>query len=87
MAELSAYRWGERKLITLSGAGLDFSIEVPAGDCSVTVHVTSPLVPITSLGKRVDLSPFQVAMGTAIRTVLSALATRMIRMAGHSGRG
>jgi hypothetical protein len=77
MAELSAYRWGERKLITLSGAGLDFSIEVPAGDCSVTVHVTSPLVPITSLGKRVDLSPFQVAMGTAIRTAFIKSRNRL----------
>ena len=53
--------------ITLSGAGMDKEIDVKAGRCSIAVHITSPFIPISSLGKQPYLGCFQDEIAEAIR--------------------
>jgi DNA topoisomerase VI subunit B len=53
--------------ITLSGAGMYKEIDVKPGRCSIAVHITSPFIPISSLGKQPDLCCFQDEIAEAIR--------------------
>ena len=77
--DVSCSRTFDRKNLRLSGAGLRYwsEIELPRGDCSIVLHVTSPLIPISSIGKRPDLSPFQAAIGAAIRQAFMRCRNRL----------
>jgi Histidine kinase-, DNA gyrase B-, and HSP90-like ATPase len=55
------------KKLTLSGIGLDDSIELAGGACRITLNVTSPLIPISSIGKRPNLKVFAPLISEAIR--------------------
>jgi DNA topoisomerase VI subunit B len=66
--DLEAHRSYDKKEIRLVGAGLSsFLIELPRGDCLINLNITSPLIPISSIGKRPDLSVFKDEIGEAIR--------------------
>ena len=77
--DVAGYRTPDRKSLRLSGAGLKSwsEIELARGDCSIVLHVTSPLIPISSIGKRPDLSPFQAAIGAAIRQAFARSRNRL----------
>jgi hypothetical protein len=66
--DVIARRAYKSDVIVLSGAGLGHNeVKVKGGDCSIVLHVTSPLIPILSIGKRPNLSVFQPDISEAIR--------------------
>ena len=59
---------GDRKHpLVLSGPGLRETIDLPTGDCTIILNITSPLIPISSIGKRPNLKVFSALISEAIR--------------------
>ena len=75
--------WGVRGRdgIWLSGAGIQqykgAMMKVPSGDCKLIVAITSPFIPITSLGKAPDLSLLQPHIVAALRRVFMRSRNRL----------
>jgi hypothetical protein len=69
VADVTEHRSIKNKTIQLSGAGFRYwkTSNLPPGSAFIVVHVTAPLIPISSIGKRPDLSSFQTEIGEAIR--------------------
>jgi DNA topoisomerase VI subunit B len=72
VGEIEAFRRRSgSKSISISGVGLDLthddSIDLPKGDCDIHLHITSPLIPTSSIGKRPHLRDFSTQIAAAIR--------------------
>jgi hypothetical protein len=74
-------RRSDAKSVSLSGVGLDLTgseaIELPKGDCEIHLHITSPLIPTVSIGKRPDLSCFSDEIAGAIRQAFTRSRNRL----------
>jgi hypothetical protein len=55
----------------------DDAIELPKGDCDIHIHITSPLIPTSSIGKRPDLSCFSDEIAQAIRQAFTRSRNRL----------
>jgi DNA topoisomerase VI subunit B len=75
--EVAAHRAHDRKSIKLDGAGLSSSFDLASGDCDIILHITSPLIPISSIGKRPDLSIFGEEICEAIRLAFNKSRNRL----------
>ena len=71
----------EKKSLFLSGVGLNLTygdaIELKQGDCDIQLHITSPLIPTSSIGKRPDLSCFAIEIAAAIRQAFNRSRNRL----------
>jgi hypothetical protein len=75
--DVCATRSYDGKRLALRGAGLSRSIELPRGDCDIVLHITSPLIPISSIGKRAYLVVFGDAIAEAIRLAFTKSRNRL----------
>jgi hypothetical protein len=53
--------------ITVSGAHLYSKIDTKRGSCEIFGHITSPLIPVSSIGKNPNLSVFEPEICEAVR--------------------
>jgi hypothetical protein len=71
----------EKKSLFLSGVGLDLTygdaIVLKQGDCDIQLHITSPLIPSSSIGKRPDLSCFAIEIAATIRQAFNRSRNRL----------
>jgi hypothetical protein len=58
--------WNPKRLC-LYGCGLHSTIDFPLGDFRAALHITSPYIPLLSIGKRPNLEPFMPAIMEALR--------------------
>ena len=75
--DVYATRSYDGKRLALRGAEFSRSIELPRGDCDIVLHITSPLIPISSIGKRAYLVVFGDAITEAIRLAFTKSRNRL----------
>ena len=82
VGEITGYRRrSDPKSISVSGIGLNLTysdaIELPKGSCDIHLHITSPLIPTSSIGKRPNLDDFSTKIAAAVRQAFNRSRNRL----------
>ena len=64
---VSGGRTWDGKKITISGAELHSKIETKLGACEILIHIASPFIPVSSIGKNPNLSVFELEICEVVR--------------------